>query len=95
MIQVTFSEPLDVVSAANAVAAFTLNDGQLALDTTSASFDGRTLTIKSLSNLVDGSTYTLKLKANSNLADNAGYKVSPATLSFVAQSDTTAPTAGN
>lgn len=92
-LKITFSEPLDErVSAADTVASFKLDNGQLALDTTSAVYNGRTLTIKTLADLAEGE-HKLELLANKNIKDAAGFVAAPASLNFTFVKDTTAPTA--
>jgi len=91
-IKITFNEPLANVPAADAVASLDLDNGTIALDTSTATFAGRTLTINTYTDIPDGA-HSLGVLANRHLQDNAGYKVTPATLNFEARKDVSAPTA--
>jgi len=98
-LKVTFSEPIahDINPATEAafeaavVAAFSLNDGTVAINS-DISVDGRTVVLTTLADLAEGDN-TLKLAAATAVADNAGYKASPATLTFNYKKDTSIPTA--
>jgi len=83
-LKVTFSEPLnETVAIANTVNSLKLDNGTMALDTTSASYNGNVLSIKTLGDLAEG-THTLQVKNDSAnlLVDSAAYKVSPTSVSF-------------
>lgn len=89
-IKVTFSEPLnETVSVTNTVNSFKLDNGTVALDTTSASYNGKVLTLKTLGELSEG-THTLSVKNDSAnlLVDSADYKVSPSSETFTYVKDT-------
>ncbi len=91
-LKVTFSEPLDDDALTNneTVSSFKLDDGTVALDTTVASYSGRTLTLRTLADLKEGE-HKLEVvnSALNKLVDSAAYKVSPATLTFNYAKDTT------
>lgn len=90
-LKVTFSEPLEKFSGvtdSNVVYAFKLDNGTVALDTTVASYDGRTISLKTLADLKEGE-HTLEIEKDSVLKDSAGYSVAPVTLTFTYVKDTT------
>ena len=90
-LKVTFSEPLEKFSDVNdsdVVYAFKLDNGTVALDTTVASYDGRTISLKTLADLKEGE-HTLEIEKDSVLKDSAGYSVAPVTLTFTYVKDTT------
>ncbi len=93
-IKVTFSEPLnETVSVSNTVNSFKLDNGTVALDSTSASYNGNVLTIKTLGDLTEGN-HTLAIKNDSAnlLVDSASYGVAPSSATFNYVKDTSALT---
>ncbi|AEY68103.1 hypothetical protein [Clostridium sp. BNL1100] len=89
-LKVTFSEPLNEdVTTADTVNSFKLDNGFVALDTTSATYSGNVLSLKTLGDLSEGA-HSLQVKNDSSnkLVDSANYTVTPTSSSFNYVKDT-------
>ena len=89
-LKVTFSEPLnEEVTVSDTVNSFKLDNGFVALDTTSATYSGNVLSLKTLGDLSEGA-HSLQVKNDSSnkLVDSANYTVTPTSSAFNYVKDT-------
>ncbi|MCA0384891.1 MAG: Ig-like domain-containing protein [Firmicutes bacterium] len=91
VIELTFSEP---VTSPIAPTNIVLNDGTVAINLAGATYDvsGHKMTFSTYTNLINGTNYTVKISAGTNVVDYVGYTVVPSTATFAFAADTTAPT---
>jgi len=88
-IKVTLSEPLDSAkSLVDINNSMKLDAGLLSIDTSTTTLSGLELTIKTFSDMAEGSHKLELLYEKSTLVDNAGYKLQATTLTFDYVKDT-------
>lgn len=96
-ITITFTEPLNrSVSVANTVSSFSLNNGTVTLNPSTATYvdADRTLTIETFITIPEAEhTLVVKAPASNFLVDYAGYKLPSTSIAFTHKKDSTAPVA--